>query len=150
MTLLPQVRSQLHDAAGRRARGRTRRLSVFGRGAQRRGWHRTPLISLAVILGLTGAAFASGVIHFGAPAPKALVQLFTAPTTGDGSLTPGTVRMLPVSTPDPAGGAAWGMREFSTSRGLGCIEVARLVDGKLVAVGQDHAFGNDGRYHEPG
>jgi hypothetical protein len=148
MTLLPQVRSQLHDAAGRRARSPVRRLSVFGRGAQRRGWHRPPLLALLAALGLTGAAFASGVIHFGTPAPRALVRLFTAPTTGDGALTPGTVRMLAISTPDPAGGAPWGMREFETSRGLGCIEVARLVAGKLVAVGQDYAFGNDGRYHE--
>jgi len=148
MTLLPQVRSQLHDAAGRRARSRTRRLAAFGRGSQRRGWHRTPLISLAVGLGLAGAAFASGVIQFGAPAPKSPVQLFTAPRTGDGALTPGSVRMLPIATADPAGGAPWGMREFATSRGLGCIEVARLAGGKLVALGQDYAFGNDGRYHE--
>ena len=148
MTLLPQVRSQLHDAAGRRARSRSRRLGMFGRGGQRRGWHRALLISIAVTLGLTGAAFASGVIQFGSPAPPSRVQLFTAPTTGEGALTPGTVRMLPVSTPDPAGGAPWGMREFTTSRGLGCVEVARVVDGKLVAVGEDDAFGDDGRYHE--
>ena len=148
MTLLPQVRSQLHEAAGRRARHRPRRLGAFSRGGQRRGWHRAPLISLAVGLGLAGAAFASGVIQFGAPAPKSPVRLFTAPRTGDGALTPGTVRMLPVSTEDPAGGAPWGMREFSTSRGLGCIEVARLAGGKLVALGQDYAFGNDGRFHE--
>ena len=148
MTLLPQVRSQLYDAAGRRARSRIRRLGVLGRAGRRRGWRRTPLISLAVGLGLAGVAFASGVIQFGAPAPTARVQLFTAPQTGDGALRPGTVRMLPVSTPDPAGGAPWGMREFATSRGLGCIEVARLAGGKLVAVGRDYAFGNDGRYHE--
>ncbi len=148
MTLLPQVRSQLHDAAGRRARRRALHLGAFGRWGQRRGWHRAPLISLAVGLALAGAAFASGVIGFGAPAPKDRVQLFTAPRTGDGALTPGTARMLPVSTPDPAGGAPWGMRELATSRGLGCIEVARLAGGRLVALGQDYAFGNDGRYHE--
>lgn len=147
MTLLPQVRSQLHEAAGRRARRRIG-LGALGRRGRRRGWHRTPLISLAVGLGLAGAAFASGVIKFGAPAPVARVQLFTAPHTGDGALTPGTVRMLPISTPDPVGGVPWGMREFATSRGLGCIEVARLTAGKLVALGQDDAFGNDGRYHE--
>lgn len=148
MTLLPQVRAQLYDAAGRRASHRLPRPRPFGRGGQRRGWHRTPLISLAVVLGVAGAAFASGVVQFGSPAPKARIQLFTAPRTGYGALEPGTVRMLPVSTPDPAGGAPWGMREFSTSRGLGCIEVARLVAGKLVALGQDEAFGNDGSYHE--
>ena len=145
MTLLPQVRNQLHEAAGRRARSRRPRLAALAR--RRRGWHRTPLISLAVGLGLAGVALASGVIGFGAPAPTARVQLFTAPTTGDGALTPGSVRMLAISTPDPAGGAPWGMREFSTSRGLGCVEVARLIDGKLVALGQDDAFGNDGRAH---
>jgi hypothetical protein len=147
MTLLPQVRNQLHGAAGRRARSRTSRLALLRGARRRRGWHRTPLISLAVGLGLAGVALASGVIKFGAPAPTARVQLFTAPTTGDGALTPGSVRMLPISTPDPAGGAPWGMREFSTSRGLGCVEVARLVDGKLVALGQDDAFGDDGRAH---
>jgi hypothetical protein len=148
MTLLPQVRSQLHDAARRRARIRVSGHGAFGRRGERRGWHRTSLISLAVTLGLTGAALASGVIHFGAPVSKGPLQLFTAPRTGDGALKPGTVRMLPISTPDPAGGAPWGMREFTTSRGLGCIEIARLVAGKLVAVGQDYAFGDDGRYHE--
>jgi len=148
MTVLPQVRGQLHEAAGRRIRRRPVRLGAFARGRERRGWHRTPLISLAVALVLAGAAFASGVIQFGAPAPSSPVRLFTAPRTGDGALRPGTVRLLPISTPDPAGGAPWGMREFATSRGLGCIEVARLVAGKLVAVGQDYAFGDDGRFHE--
>lgn len=147
MTLLPQVRSQLHDAADRRANSRGRLRPLGGR-LERRGWHRAPLISLAVVLGLAGAAFASGVIRFGSPAPKSPLQLFTAPHTGDGALTAGTVRMLQISTADPAGGAPWGMREFATSRGLGCIEVARLAGGRLVAVGQDYAFGNDGRFHE--
>jgi hypothetical protein len=148
MTLLPQVRGQLHDAAGRRA-SRHGRLGVSFAGRRpRRGWHRASVISIAVVLGLAGVGFASGVVQFGAPAPKSPLELFTAPRTGDGALTPGSVRMLPVSTADPAGGAPWGMREFATSRGLGCIEVARLAAGKLVGVGQDYAFGNDGRLHE--
>ncbi len=148
MTLMPQVRSQLHAAAGRRAHRRARRLGLFRRTGESSGWRRAPLLSLVVGLSLAGAALASGVIGFGAPAPKSPVQLFTAPRTGDGALTPGTARVLALSTPDPAGGAPWGMREFATSRGLGCIEVARLAGGKLVAVGQDDAFANDGRYHE--
>jgi len=126
-------------AAARRA------LPRAGRG---RRWRRTPLISLAIAFAVAGVAFASGVIDFGAPAPVSRVTLFTAPRTGDGALTPGSVRMLPVSTPDPAGGAPWGMREFATSRGLGCVEVARLAAGRLVGIGQDYAFGNDGKVHE--
>jgi hypothetical protein len=148
MNTLPQLRRSVLAAAERQASSAQARASTSGRAGRRRGWRRTPLISLAVALGLAGAAFASGVIQFGAPAPRSPFAIFTAPRTGDGALRPGTVRVLPISTPDPAGGAPWGMREFSTSRGLGCIEVARLVGGKLVAIGQDDAFGNDGRYHE--
>jgi hypothetical protein len=146
MTLLPEVRQQLLDAAVRRSR--TRRVGVFTLPGPGRRWRRTPLIALlgAVVLG--GGAFATVAIQLGAPAPKSRAQLFTAPRTGDGALSPGSVRMLPISTPDPAGGAPWGMREFATSRGLGCVEVARLYDGKLVGLGQDYAFGDDGRYHE--
>ncbi|MDQ2897552.1 MAG: hypothetical protein M3Y09_18255, partial [Actinomycetota bacterium] len=36
----------------------------------------------------------------------------------------------------------------STTRGQGCIQIGRLLDGKLGAIGQDYAFGNDGRFHE--
>ncbi len=137
--IMEEPRGAHRTVGPRRAHGRAN-----GRGR----WGRAPLISFAVGLTIAGAAFASGVINFGAPAPKSPLQLFTAPRTGAGALTPGTVRMLPVSTPDPAGGAPWGIREFATSRGLGCIEVGRLAAGKLVAVGQDYTFGNDGRFHE--
>ncbi len=150
MSTLPQLRRSVVAAAGRQASSALPPEASEARNARRPGWRRTLLVSVAVVLGLAGVAFASGVIPFGSPAPTSPVQLFTAPRTGDGALTPGTVRMLAVSTSDPAGGAPWGMREFRTSRGLGCIEVARLADGRLVGVGQDHAFGNDGRYHALG
>jgi hypothetical protein len=145
MTVLPQVRSQLMDAAERQSR--IWRVALLARARRSRGWGRAPLIAVAVVLALAATAFASGLVRLGAPAPSSRVQLFSAPHTGDGALTLGSVRMLPVATPDPAGGAPWGMRELATSRGLGCIEVGRLYQGKLVAIGQDEAFGNDGRYH---
>jgi hypothetical protein len=147
VSTLPQLRESVLAAAERHAREEPPRAPAVRRTPTARRWRRTLLISIAVVLVLAGVAFASGVIPFGAPAPVSPLRLFTAPTTGDGALTPGTVRMLPLSTPDPAGGAPWGMREFMTSRGLGCVEVGRLAQGKLVAVGQDYAFGNDGRYH---
>ena len=68
MTLLPQVRNQLHEAAARRARRRLPRVAALADWRRRRGWHRTPLIAIAVGLGLAGVALASGVIRFGAPA----------------------------------------------------------------------------------
>jgi hypothetical protein len=64
-----------------------------------------------------------------------------------GGIAPGTVRPLPLSVPDPQGGLPWGMRVLSTTRGVGCLQVGRLLDGRLVALGQDGAFGNDGRAH---
>ena len=40
------------------------------------------------------------------------------------------------------------MRVLSTKRGEGCVQVGRLLDGKLGALGQDSAFHNDGLFHE--
>jgi hypothetical protein len=115
-------------------------------GSRRRDWRRTPLIAIAVGLLMVGAAFGSGLIQLGAPARTP--EGFTTPRAGVGSLTLGTVRLLPVATPDPHGGPPWGLRVFSTTRGVGCIQVGRLLDGRIGALGQNGAFGNDGRFHE--
>jgi hypothetical protein len=37
---------------------------------------------------------------------------------------------------------------MTTTREFGCIQVGRVVDGRLGVLGQDGAFGNDGRFHE--
>jgi hypothetical protein len=58
------------------------------------------------------------------------------------------VRLLPIATPDPVGGPPWGMRVLSTTRRQGCIQVGRLLNGKIGAIGQDSAFGDDGLFHE--
>jgi hypothetical protein len=97
-------------------------------------------------LALAAAALAAvGVIRFGSPAPPSGV--LGNPSLGIGALTPGTARVLPVATADPAGGLPWGMRVFSTNRGVGCLEVGHLLDGKLGVLGRDGAFGNDGAFH---
>ncbi len=118
----------------------TRRRSTFAR---------RPLLLIApMVLVLTAAALAAGgVIRFGSPA-KLPFSLSGNPREGSGALVPGTAHMLPISAPDPAGGLDWGMRVLSTSRGEGCIQVGRLLDGKLGALGQDHSFNDDGRFHE--
>jgi hypothetical protein len=56
--------------------------------------------------------------------------------------------LLPVSTPDPYGGPPWGVRAIYTSRGVGCLEVGRRLEGRLGVLGEEGAFGNDGRFHE--
>jgi hypothetical protein len=148
MTLLPEVRSQLYDAAERRARSsRSGLLGWFSRARLDGRWRRTPLIALGVGLVLAGGAFGAGLIQLGAPA-KLPFSLYGNPREGSGGLVPGTVHMLPIAAPDPAEGPDWGMRVLSTTRGEGCLQLGRIVDGKLGALGQDGAFDNDGRFHE--
>jgi hypothetical protein len=103
------------------------------------------LVVPAVLVATAGALAASGVIRIGAPAePSGGSRL---PELRGGGLVKGTVRLLPVATPDPAGGPPWGMRVFSTKAGEGCVQVGRLIEGKLGAIGQDDAFHDDGLFH---
>jgi hypothetical protein len=122
-------------------------LPTGARASRVRRWSRWRPAGVVVLalLGGAAAAFASGLFSFGAPAQP--TPIFSNPRAGFGSLTPGTVRLLAISTADPNGGPVWGMRVLSTTRGVGCIQVGRLVDGKLVALGQDGAFNDDGRAH---
>jgi hypothetical protein len=148
MTLLPEVRNQLYAAAERRSRSpRTRLLSRFPSRRLSGRWGRAPLISVGVGLVLVGGALGAGLIPLGAPA-KLPFSLLRNAHEGSGALVPGTVRMLPIAAPDPAGGLDWGMRVLSTTRGAGCIQTGRLLDGKLGTLGEDDAFANDGRFHE--
>jgi hypothetical protein len=39
------------------------------------------------------------------------------------------------------------MRVLSTTRGVGCVEVGRLLGSRLGVLGRDGAFGDDGRFH---
>jgi hypothetical protein len=98
----------------------------------------------AVLVLAAGALAASGVIRIGAPAEPSGGSL---PELHGGGLVKGTVRLLAVTTPDPAGGPPWGMRVLSTKAGEGCVQVGRLVDGKLGAIGEDDAFDDDGLFH---
>lgn len=117
---------------------------------RRRPTARVLLASAAALLVCTAAALAAGgVIELGSPARLPFSALGGGNAReGFGALVPGTVRAIPIAAPDPAGGPEWGMRIMSTTRGEGCIQVGRLLDGKLGALGQDDAFGNDGRFHE--
>jgi hypothetical protein len=116
---------------------------------RRRRFASRPLALLApALLVLTAAALAAGgVIRFGSPA-KLPFSIYGNAGEGYGALVQGTTRLLPISAPDPAGGLPWGMRELSTSRGQGCLQIGRLLDGKLGALGADAAFHDDGRFHE--
>ena len=130
------VRSSMGDRDSSRSRPeKTRRLAV-GRFA---------VVGVSVMLASVGVAFASGLLQVGAPAK--LVEQFEIPTSGFGGVTPGSPKLLAITTPDPQGGAPWGLRTFTTTRGAGCVQTGRVVDGQLGVLGTDGAFGNDGRLH---
>ena len=133
-----ELESQLRGAV--RTRRRTRPSWL------RRGHRRTPAIVLVAMLVVTaGALAAGGVIGIGAPAEPHTSSYYALK---GGGIVKGTVRLLPISTPDLAGGAPWGMRVLSTKRGEGCVQVGRLLEEKLGALGQDSAFHDDGLFHE--
>jgi len=114
-------------------------------GRRRRGL--VVAVALSLALALAAAALAAvGVIRLGSPARPS--GALANPRQGLGALRPGTARLLGVAVADPAGGLAWGMRLLGTTRGVGCLEVGRLLDGRLGVLGRDGAFGNDGRFHE--
>ncbi len=124
-----------------RARRRTRPWWI------RRGHRRAAaLVFLATLLISAGALAAGGVIQIGAPAGELPGPRLTE--LRGGGIVKGTVRVLGLSTPDPVGGAPWGMRVYSEKVGEGCVQVGRLVDGKVGAIGQDNAFHDDGKFHE--
>lgn len=105
-----------------------------------------PAVAL-VVLGLASVAFAaSHIFATGAPLKPPYGEVLR-PTSRDGLAIPSSIQMLPVAVRDPVGGPAWGMRFEQTTRGLGCLQIARLVNGRLGILGQDHAFHNDGQFH---
>jgi hypothetical protein len=126
--------------------GEPRRLRFGARHTGARWWRARPLaLVLALVVGGTGVAYASGLFSFGAPVKS--TPVFSNADVGLGAVTPGSVKVLAVATPDPRGGPPWGLRVLTTTRDAGCVEVGRVVDGQLVALGQYGAFGNDGRAH---
>jgi hypothetical protein len=147
LPIVREIGEQLLAAAESREHlGRSRRLPRGMSRGIRRGW----LIAagLPALLALTAAALAAGgVITIGSPA-KSPGRPLRNPHGGLGVLRPGTSRLLALRTGDPAGGPPWGMRVVATTRGVGCLQVGRIVDGRLGVLGRDGAFADDGRFHE--
>jgi hypothetical protein len=139
-----QVERELRVAAVRRAH-----LPWYRRHAPRSsgslGRLRVVLVALVLALATTTIALAAtGVILTGSPVRTASRPIATA---GEGIPVLGGTRLLPLRTPDPAGGLPWGMRIVHTTRGLICVQIGRVDDGRLGELGIDGAFGDDGRFH---
>lgn len=146
-----QVKMQLTESAATLFQPATRPVE-----GERRA-RRMPLLA-AVVAGallFAAAAFAaSQIIDVGAPVTASSSEERPTKTTGVGVPVPGpgrselSAQLLPISVADPAGGLPWGIRLVRTTRGLVCVQVGRLLDGRLGVLGQDGEFHNDGLFHE--
>jgi len=109
------------------------------------GGLRVAVIAVGFVFATTAITLAgTGVILTGSPVHTIATP---SPTVGDGIPLTGATRLLSLRAPDPAGGLPWGMRVLHTTRGLLCVQIGRVQDGRLGQLGIDGAFGNDGRFH---
>lgn len=108
-----------------------------------------PLVAVVLlVLVLAAAAVAATlVLRVGSPVAPAGNA---SPTVGIGIPAPGGSRLLVIRAPDPAGGPPWGMRVLRTTRGLLCVQIGRVYQGRLGLLGIDGAFSDDGSFHPLG
>jgi hypothetical protein len=144
---------ELVDAARRRATGRPLGLA-FERVVQPAPRAVTPprrrLIPIAVVLAVlvfAAVALAAGGLFSTGPGVTPGPGDLTSPHRGGGVILPRSVQGIAAQANDPAGAPPWGMRVLKTTRGLGCIQIGRVVADRLGVLGQDGAFANDGRFH---
>ena len=107
-------------------------------------WRPLALIAVLVLGGTTVALAAAGVFQTGTPVGP---YIGAQPNAFEGVAVPGSLRLLSLRVADPAGGPPWVLRALRTTRGLECVELGRLVDGKIGVIGEDGAFSDDGRFH---
>ncbi len=98
----------------------------------------------ALILGASAVALAATGLLSGSPV-KPEVPL--NPAAGNGLPVTGASAHIVLLAADPDGGLPWGMRIEHTTRGQLCLQVGRVEGGRLGVLGQDSAFGDDGRFH---
>lgn len=120
---------------------------VAGAGSPRRvvaRWRPIALLAALVLGGATAALAAAGVFATGTPIGP---NVPLTPNANVGVAIPGGAQLLALRVPDPSGGPPWGLRMVRTTRGLVCLQIGRIADGEIGALGQDGAFANDGRLH---
>jgi hypothetical protein len=150
MSHLPQLRSALLRAAEQQASQSRQRTDTPSRrsGVQRVSLARHGSIVLVFVVSVLAVAAvalaATGLIGTGAPVRSG--RTFN-PAVGYGVAIPRTVGLLGIAAPDPVSGPPWTLRVYDTNRGVGCVQIGRLVDGRIGVLGRDGAFHNDGLFH---
>ncbi len=113
------------------------------RSQRRRAWW--PLVTIVALLVLAAAALAaSGILSGTAYDPP---WAHERPGVDLGVPVAGSAQLLSLRVPDPAGGPPWGLRVVRTTRGYECVELGRVLNGRLGVLGQDGWFGDDHRFH---
>jgi hypothetical protein len=161
VSYLPELRDALVQAADRaralEGAGVAEPLGAGGEERARAGWReragagrrssRWRWTAVNVAIGLAGTVIglgAAGVFHRGTALGP---ELPPSPETADGVAIPSSVELLPLRVADPSGGPPWGIRVVRTTRGLTCVDVGRVDFNTIGVLGQDGAFGDDGRFH---
>ena len=104
---------------------------------------------MVVPLGIATVAVAATTGILSGEPVKNPPGLHLDPKSGLGVIV-GSGKLLSVRAADPAGDPPWALRVVKTSRGFGCVQIGRLVDGKLGVLGRDGTFNDDGKFHERG
>jgi hypothetical protein len=101
---------------------------------------------LLILLAAAAAIAATTGLLSGAPVRNVhgFVNRFDA---ARGRVLPGSPRLTSLRVADPAGGPPWGVRTLRTTHQEGCVQIGRVVGGQLGVLGQDGAFGDDGKFH---
>jgi hypothetical protein len=105
---------------------------------------RPAMLVAVVLLGGGTALAATGVLRTGASVSS---EVQPTPFAAEGTVIASSVHVLPIRVADPEGGPPWGLRAARTSRGLLCIQVGRVVAGRVGVLGEDGAFRDDGAFH---
>jgi hypothetical protein len=101
-------------------------------------------VAVACLIATGSALAATGAFQTGEPVGP---EVAGTPTANEGVAIPASIVLLPLRVADPAGGPPWGLRELKTTRGLMCVQVGRIVDGRIGVLGRDGAFRDDGAFH---
>jgi len=150
------LRNELVAAAGREAT----RLRLASTSSPIRSRRLLGRISRPAALGVLLAGACSS-----AAAALVLFQPFGGAAAsgprGAAATVPASITLASVRVPDPVSGPPWGIRLIvlrrtsvtshaavsALARPLRCVAIGRVLNGKLGVVGEDGAFGNDGRFH---
>jgi hypothetical protein len=150
MTILPELRDGLARSRPEPILPELRDGLVAARPPRRSRRRRPAMVGLLATGGLlvtAGALAATGVLQIGIGDPVTPKYVNRDPARGVGVPVDTSARLLPLRVADPAGGPPWGLRLVTTSRGLTCLQVGRVVGDQLGLLGQDGVAGDDGRFH---